>query len=358
MGGPAPEDTSAEPPTPEHTECSELSWSPVRGESPTEPVPWTVAMKRAIRCGRRLRKLLQLPPDPAADAAESFPTFVPLELLERIRPGDPNDPILRQVLPSADELRQRPGYTSDPVGDLQSDAGGGILHKYHGRALIVTNGACAVHCRYCFRREFPYSEKAAQGDRWSTALDYVRSDRTIEEVLLSGGDPLTLTDRVLADLVSKLEGVEHVRRLRVHTRLPIVIPQRITTELVRRLSDSPLRVWFVVHVNHAREIDAAVEQSLGKLIGAGIPVLNQAVLLAGVNDDATQMEALCRKLINVGVQPYYLHHLDQVRGASHFWVAAQRGRAIVESLRERLPGYAVPEYVFEQAGAKSKTPIA
>jgi EF-P beta-lysylation protein EpmB len=215
-----------------------------------------------------------------------------------------------------------------------------------------------VHCRYCFRREFPYAEMGSRTESWRPALAAIASDPSVEEVLLSGGDPLTLTDAVLSDLIDRLEAIEHVRRLRIHTRLPIVIPQRVTAALVERLADSPLAVWLVIHANHPQEIDAAVAESLQRLRRSGIPLLNQAVLLAGINDRVEVLAELSRRLVDLGVQPYYLHQLDRVRGAAHFWVDVERGRWLVEQLRERLPGYAVPRYVVERAGEKSKTPIA
>ncbi|MCO8120965.1 EF-P beta-lysylation protein EpmB [Stieleria sp. TO1_6] len=329
---------------------------PLADEFPV--VDWQRAMKRAIRSQSELRRRLGLGADVAADAGEHFPTFVPLELLARIKPGDPNDPILRQVLTTADESIDQPGFVADPVGDLQAEAGGGVLHKYAGRALIITHGACAVHCRYCFRREFPYNELGSRKQQWGPAIDYIRGDDSIHEVLLSGGDPLTLTDSALFTLLDQIESIPHVRRLRIHTRLPIAIPQRITTELADRLSESRLAVWFVIHANHANEIDDAVTESVGRLSRRGIPVLNQSVLLAGVNDDVDALQSLSLSLIDIAVQPYYLHQLDQVRGAGHFQVDVARGIELVNQLRQRLPGYAVPKYVVENAGEKSKTPIA
>lgn len=325
-----------------------------------QPVDWQLAMKRAIRCSNELLDRVGLPLESGHTAAEepSFPTFVPLELLSRIRPGDRSDPILKQVLATSDELVEAEGFVSDPVGDLKAEKVGGLLQKYKGRGLIVTHGACAVHCRYCFRREFPYSEHGSIRQRWKPALEELANDPSITEVLLSGGDPLTLTDTVLSRLISGIEQIPHIRRLRIHTRLPVVIPQRVTEELVGRLRQSRLAVWMVVHLNHAQEIDGAVTQAFSRLIDAGLPVLNQSVLLAGVNDTADALEELSHALIDRRVQPYYLHQLDRVRGASHFWVSEQHGRALIAELRERLPGYAVPKYVVEQAGHKSKTPIA
>ncbi|MEL6104739.1 MAG: EF-P beta-lysylation protein EpmB [Planctomycetota bacterium] len=319
--------------------------------------PWQTAIKRAIRSQRELRRRLHLPPDPAADAAERFPTFVPLELLQRIRRGAPEDPILRQVLADHRETDSAAGFVADPVGDLNASVTDGLLHKYHGRALIVTNGACAVHCRYCFRREYPYLERSARANGWEKTVEAIARDDSIEEVLLSGGDPLTLTDAALGHLLSQLEDISHVRRVRLHTRLPIAIPQRITPALVERLSQSRLTAWIVIHCNHAQEIDEPVSESIGRLVGGGLPVLNQSVLLAGVNDNLETLVDLSRTLINCRVHPYYLHQLDRVQGASHFLVPVERGRELVREMRKRLPGYAVPEYVIEEAGAASKTPL-
>jgi EF-P beta-lysylation protein EpmB len=316
-------------------------------------------MKRAIRSSAELRHALSLPAASDPIAEQNFPTFVPLEFLRRIRPGDLDDPLLRQVLPVASEDNiDAPGFSSDPVGDLNASVGGGVLHKYHGRALVVTTGACGVHCRYCFRREFPYSQTTSQSSGHQRAIEYLRTATDVDEVLLSGGDPLTLTDQKLDDLVSQLETIGHLRRLRIHTRMPIVIPQRITDAIVRRLRDSRLTTWFVVHANHANEIDDHVVASLSKLIDAGIPVMNQAVLLRGVNDNVDALAELCLRLVDHRITPYYLHQLDRVRGAAHFEVPIETGRDLTDQLRARLPGYAVPQYVTEQPGQTSKMPLA
>jgi len=336
-------------------------------ENQAHPIDWQTAMRRAVRSADQLRKIVGVPQIDAvnvdavnADAVkgeQSFPTFVPWEYLRRIRRGDPNDPLLRQVLPVADEDREHPGFSADPVGDLQSVVAGGLLHKYQGRALIVTTGACGVHCRYCFRREFPYSSTGSPADNWRGAIDYLREHSELDEVLLSGGDPLTLVDAKLDQLLAQIEQIEHLRRLRIHTRMPIVIPQRITAELVGRLKSSRLAVWLVVHANHPRELDSDVLERLGMLIDAGIPVLNQAVLLAGVNDDANTLIELCRRLVDHRIGPYYLHQLDRVRGGSHFEVPVAKGQRLMEELRRCLPGYAVPTYVVEEPGKESKTPL-
>ncbi|MEM0924765.1 MAG: EF-P beta-lysylation protein EpmB [Planctomycetota bacterium] len=325
--------------------------------SDTHPVGWQVAMKRAIRSQAKLREIVGLPVESGHASDEDFATFVPLEMVSRIRYGDPNDPILRQVLATPQEQVRVEGFSNDPVGDLDASIGGGLIQKYAGRALLVTHGACAVHCRYCFRREFPYSDVSALRKGWKTAIELIRADETIQEVLLSGGDPLTLTDSKLDELIGQIESIAHVRRLRFHSRLPIASPQRLTDPLIRRLASSRLLCWFVVHANHAAEIDAAVAASLGRLRDAGIPVLNQSVLLAGVNHDVDTLVQLSERLIDLGVQPYYLHQLDQVHGASHFWVDPETGKQLIRAMRERLPGYAIPTYVSEVSGRPSKSPV-
>ena len=319
-------------------------------------VDWQTAMKRAIRSSDVLRECLDLPIACHPGGEKQFPTFVPLEFLSRIKPGNPLDPLLRQVLPeSAEDNHQDARFVSDPVGDQSALVSGGLLHKYTGRALMITTGACGVHCRYCFRREFPYSEN--RPNDWSAALDHVRSRSDIDEVILSGGDPLTLVDAKLFDLIDQIQTIDHVKRLRIHSRMPIVIPQRLTDTLVSQLAGSRLATWFVVHANHANELDGLVLDRMSALIDAGIPVLNQAVLLRGVNDDVDTLADLSTRLINHRAMPYYLHQLDRVRGASHFEVPEQRGRQLIDELRQRLPGYAVPTYVVEQAGERSKTPL-
>ena len=321
-------------------------------------VPWQTAMKRAIRSSKDLARLLDLPVDDDALSQEpEFPTFVPLEFLSRIEKGNPLDPLLLQVMPTRQESAIVDGFESDPVGDMNALSAPGLLHKYQGRALVIATGACGVHCRYCFRREFPYTSVSGQSDAWQNSIDYIRSNRSIDEVILSGGDPLTLVDEKLFQLIEKIESIEHVKRLRIHTRMPIVIPQRVTESLVGRLSQSPLAVWFVVHANHVAELSDSVLASLSRLIDSGIPVLNQAVLLRGVNDQAQTLIDLCRKLVDHRIGPYYLHQLDRVRGASHFEVPVKTGLELMQQLRRSLPGYAVPTYVYEQSGEASKTPL-
>jgi EF-P beta-lysylation protein EpmB len=318
-------------------------------------------MKDAVRDPLELCRMLDLPPQMAAKAglAEGdFPLFVPRSFVARMRPRDPADPLLRQVWPLADELDEARGFVSDPVGDTAAIRQPGLLQKYHGRALLVTTGTCAVHCRYCFRRHFPYGGSPRSLDEWQPALEEISADRTLQEVILSGGDPLTIVDSVLAELVDQLATIGHLRRLRIHTRLLIMIPERVTDELIDLLRRSRLTPIVVVHANHRNELDHEVAASLAKMADAGIVLLNQAVLLAGVNDSAEAQAGLCERLVDFRVMPYYLHQLDPVSGAAHFEVPVAIGRQIVEELRSRLPGYAVPRYVQEVAGAASKVVLA
>jgi EF-P beta-lysylation protein EpmB len=268
--------------------------------------------------------------------------------------GDPQDPLLRQVLPLAAECLSAPGFAIDPVGDLAAMTAPGVLHKYHGRVLLAVTGACAVHCRYCFRRHFPYAEANASSDHWTAALSYVAGDASVREVILSGGDPLAMGDRRLADLVRQLAQVDHVERLRIHTRLPIVVPARVTAALTDWLVGTRLKPVVVVHANHANEIDAAVQAALAHLRSSGVTLLNQSVLLRGVNDTVESLAALSESLFAVGVLPYYLHLLDRVQAAAHFEVEELRARQLLAGLAARLPGYLLPRLVREVAGAPGK----
>ncbi|MCH7751788.1 MAG: EF-P beta-lysylation protein EpmB [Planctomycetes bacterium] len=322
---------------------------------------WQRDLRAAVRDAHELCRRLGLPAalaDAAAGGADEFPVFVPPAYLARIRPGDPHDPLLRQVLPVADETTEAPGFSRDPVADKQATLQPGVLQKYAGRALLVTTGACAVHCRYCFRRHFPYEEVPHSAAAWDTALRKIAADDSLQEVILSGGDPLMLLDDRLATLVEKIAAIQHVTRLRVHTRLPVMIPTRVTEELIAWLTGTRLTPVVVIHANHARELDDAVADSLSRLRQASVTLLNQAVLLRGVNDSTAALAALGERLIEIGVVPYYLHQLDRVAGAAHFEVPIERGRQIVDELRARLPGYMVPRYVQEIPGKPNKTALA
>ena len=322
---------------------------------------WQAAMKDAIRDPAELCRLLDLPSEmamTASVAAGDFSLFVPRGFATKMRAGDPDDPLLRQVLPLADELDRIPGFDRDPVGDSAATRQSGLLHKYHGRVLLVLNGTCAVHCRYCFRRHFPYAESPRSLADWRPALNAIAADTSIHEVILSGGDPLTIVDETLAELAKQLATIPHLRRLRMHTRLPIVIPERVTHALVELLRASRLAPIVVVHANHANELDGRVASAFAKMVDAGIVMLNQAVLLRGVNDSADAQAGLCERLVDLRVMPYYLHQLDRVTGAAHFEVPVETGRQIMAELRSRLPGYAVPRYVREIPGGDYKKIIA
>ena len=322
---------------------------------------WQTELRLALRDPAQLLAALDLPPEllePARLAARSFPLFAPWSYIGRMTKGDPTDPLLRQVLPLGEEAVPQAGFVADPVGDDSATLTAGLLQKYQSRALLVTTGACAIHCRYCFRRQFPYSESPRSPDEWQPALDRIAADPAIDEVLLSGGDPLTLVDAQLAELARRIAKIPNIKRLRIHTRLPIVIPQRVTEELIGWLRGTRLAPIVVVHANHPQEIDDAVATALTKLVDRGIPVLNQAVLLSGVNGSAEALIGLSRRLVDLRVMPYYLHQLDRVAGAAHFEVPISRGLELIDELRRALPGYAVPRYVQEVAGEAHKRVLA
>ena len=324
-------------------------------------LPWREEIKRAIRDPRELCQLLELPAglgEAARRVSRDFPLFVPRPLLTRIKPADPDDPLLRQIFPLDAEQLPAVGFTSDPVHDRDALWQPGVIRKYHGRALLITTGACAVHCRYCFRRFFPYAEGPKSPDTWRPAIEQLATDQELEEVILSGGDPLTLSDDHLQQLVGQLERITQLRRLRVHTRLPILIPQRVTEDLLRCLTQTRLCCIVVVHVNHPCEIDTAVANSLRRLVDRGLMVLNQSVLLRGVNDQVEVSAELSRRLIALRVMPYYLHQLDRVAGAAHFEVPAETGVRLMQQLRQLLPGYAIPRYVRDDPDRPSKTILA
>jgi EF-P beta-lysylation protein EpmB len=293
----------------------------------------------------------------AIAAGNEFRLRVPRSYLSRIRPGDPNDPLLRQVLPLEAELADAADYTADPLGEREAVRVPGLLQKYQGRALLITTSACAVHCRYCFRREFPYTQQTS-GPRWSEALDEIARDSSIEEVILSGGDPLSLSDSRLASLTDAIQRIPHVRRLRVHTRQPVVLPSRVDAGLTQWLTQLRLPVVFVLHVNHPNEIDADVRAACAELRDCGVTLLNQTVLLQGVNDDASVLAELSRRLFESGVLPYYLHLLDRVRGAAHFDVPEAHARVIAGQLAAQLPGYLVPRLAREIYGAPAKVTLS
>ncbi len=330
---------------------------------PRSRAGWQAELGRAVTSPAELLKILDLDAallSPAVRAAQTFPLCVPRGFVQRMESGNPNDPLLRQVLPLGAELVPQPTtFSADPVGDLDAAARPGLLHKYHGRALLIATGACAIHCRYCFRRHFPYGDHTQGRLSWETGLAHVRADPSIHEVILSGGDPLLLDDGRLKGLVDAIGALPHVRRLRIHTRLPVVLPERVTPALAELLGQVRFNhPVIVLHVNHANEIDARVRHGCAILKAAGGTLLNQSVLLRGVNDNADTLASLSESLFDAGVLPYYLHLLDRVAGAAHFEVPEDKALQIHECLRTRLPGYLLPRLVRDAPGAAAKYPPA
>lgn len=331
---------------------------------PLQPAPapprWQALWRDAVRDPRELLSLLGLEdrvPALSDAAAAQFPLRVPRGFVARMRHADPTDPLLRQVLPLDAELRPMPGFSLDAVGDAAAKAGHGVIRKYRGRALLVTTGSCAIHCRYCFRRHFPYAEETAAAAGWREAIALIRDDASIDEVILSGGDPWSLSTPKLAELTDALAGVAHLRRLRIHTRLPVVLPERVDDALLGWMASLPWPVTVVLHANHANEFDASVDAALAQLRGAGAALLNQAVLLRGVNDSVEALAELSERGHRAGVLPYYLHQLDRVQGAAHFEVPDDRARALHAALAARVSGYLVPRLVREVVGDSGKRPL-
>jgi EF-P beta-lysylation protein EpmB len=324
------------------------------------PASWQTALAQSIRDPAQLLQRLQLPMDllPAAlAAARLFPLRVPYSYVQRIQPGDLHDPLLRQVLPLAEECATEPAGQTDPVGDLAAMSSPGLLHKYQGRALLVTTGACAIHCRYCFRRHFPYASGNPLHQHRQASLDYLRAHPELNEIILSGGDPLSLPDRQLAEWIRECESIPHLQTLRLHTRLPVVLPERVDSALCDWLTQTRLAKVIVLHINHPREIDGEVSQAIQALRQCDAILLNQSVLLRGVNDSLETLTQLSQRLFANGVLPYYLHQFDPVQGGMHFAVPLHEGQALLAQLRASLPGYLVPRYVQEIPGMAAKYPL-
>ena len=324
------------------------------------PASWQRQLSRAIRDPQTLCQRLGLDAQWQQEAQAGHRLFdicVPEAYLSRIAPNDPGDPLLRQVLPLAEEALSPPGYVTDPLEEADHRPAKGLIHKYTNRVLLIASPACAIHCRYCFRRHFPYGDNAPSRAQWETSLDHLRHDPTIIEAILSGGDPLAASDRQLTWLAERLAAIPHLRRLRIHTRLPVVIPDRIDAALLDWLGKTRMQKVIVLHINHAQEIDGAVIDACARLKTAGATLLNQSVLLRGVNDSVDALAELSERLFEAGVLPYYLHVLDPVAGAAHFDVPDDQARELVAGLREVLPGFLVPRLVREIPGEGSKTPL-
>lgn len=321
---------------------------------------WQHALAEAITDPAELLTALTLDPQLIAGCQKALTQFslrVPRGFVARMAKGDPQDPLLLQVLPMVQELEHYPGYSHDPLAEKNVNPVPGLLHKYHGRVLLTLSGACAINCRYCFRRHFPYTDNAPSANAWQQVLAYIAGERSITEVILSGGDPLILKDQSLAKLVRQIENINHVQRLRIHTRLPIVIPERINDEFIAWVNATRLRPIVVLHCNHPHEIDDAVIASIKRLQAINVTLLNQAVLLKNINDHASTLIELSYKLFSAGVMPYYLHLLDRVAGSAHFEVSEENARKIIQQMMSKLPGYLVPKLVREVAGASAKVPV-
>ncbi|MFM8571280.1 MAG: EF-P beta-lysylation protein EpmB [Pirellula sp.] len=330
----------------------------------SDSMTWQESLRRAVRSLDELLDLLQLTREqlPDLDWSSDFSLLVPHEYVRRMEVLNPSDPLLLQVLPLAIEKQSVEGFGTDPVGDSLSSRLPGVLHKYQNRALLVATGLCAVHCRYCFRRHYPYEDSPTSLQQWRESLEYIQDNPQIDEVILSGGDPLSLGNAKLFGLISEIASIEHISRIRIHTRFPVMIPNRIDSDFLLRLdalteSENLKSLWMVLHINHAQEIDRALIQACSKLRRSGAIVLNQAVLLRGINATFESQRDLCKALSDAGVIPYYLHQLDQVSGAAHFACDQRLGESIVARLRSELSGYAVPRFVKEIAGESSKTLI-
>ena len=340
--------------------------APLLASTPT----WQHQLAHLVTDTRELLARLGLSPEQAGvseDAAASFPLRVPEPYLARIRHGDPRDPLLLQVLPGIAELARPPGYSEDPLQETGGATPAGLLHKYRGRVLLIATQSCAIHCRYCFRRHFPYAEarpgdeQGAGRDRWRAALDYIAADLDISEVILSGGDPLATSNAYLGRLLDGLAAIPSLRRLRLHTRLPIMLPNRVDPALLEMLTDwnarQASRAVVVLHANHAQEFDADVDAACARLLDTGSQVLNQSVLLKGINDSVEALSDLSERLFAAGVLPYYLHMPDKVTGTAHFDVDTEQALALLRQLQARLPGYLVPRLVREEPGKPAKTPL-
>ena len=320
---------------------------------------WQSLLAQAVKSTDELLRLLEI--DPSAmnilPLDNEFPLRVPRGFISRMARGDINDPLLRQVLPLQDEMQPNTGYLPDPLNEQQTMQVPGLLHKYKGRALLTTTGACAVHCRYCFRRHFPYKEANPAVDNWEDSINWVKQNPDIREIILSGGDPLSLPDSRLHTLSMRLSELPGLHTLRIHTRLPIVLPERIDEGFLSWINSLKLQIVMVVHCNHPNEIDEYVSKALNRLKQAGVTLLNQSVLLRGINDTATTLIRLSEALFSAGVLPYYLHQLDKVQGAAHFEVTDAIAIALVEEVRAALPGYLVPRLVRELPGESGKTAL-
>lgn len=318
---------------------------------------WRQIQRKNITSVQALLSYLEMPED-IAQMVLKKPKFVmniPLRLVEKMQKGTLDDPLLKQFVPLQEEQVNPLGFVADPVCDRLFQKTSRFLHKYAERALLITTGACAMHCRYCFRQNYDYDSKSKD---FTEELRLISEDTTLREVILSGGDPLSLSNERLKALLESIDSIPHIKKIRFHTRFPIGIPERIDHEFLEILSRLRAQIWFVIHSNHPLELDADVCAALKKVSKLGIPVLNQAVLLKGVNDSVVILKELCEKLVDNGIAPYYIHQLDRVLGTAHFEVEEEKGKQLIKELTAQLPGYAVPKYVREVPHEPNKMPVA
>lgn len=320
---------------------------------------WQMALKTMITDQKQLLTLLQLKPESVdiTAATKQFPIKAPLHFIKQMQPKNPNDPLLLQVLARSEELTPQAGFCQDPLNEAEYNKAPGLVHKYPGRVLLISSPHCAIHCRYCFRRHFAYDENTPGREGWSEALHYIANDPSIFEVIFSGGDPLSSNDKYIAYLVEQLGQIPHIKSLRFHTRFPVVIPQRITEQLLDIFQASQLKTVMVLHINHAQEISPELKQAVHYLQQAGIRLLNQSVLLKGINDSTEAQTALLKALFELDIQAYYLHQLDKVQGASHFGIDDQQALSLYQTLEQSLPGFMLPRLVREIPSKKNKTAL-
>jgi EF-P beta-lysylation protein EpmB len=319
---------------------------------------WQEQLADLITDPLELLALLQLSPAAVgydAAALQGFPLRVTRAYAARMQRGNARDPLLLQVLPHAHELLSVSGYDDDPLQEQQANPAPGLLHKYHGRVLLITTQSCAIHCRYCFRRHFPYAGNRPSRAEWQQSIDYIANDSSIEEAILSGGDPLAVSNTHLGFLLRKLGAIPHLQRIRLHTRLPLVLPDRIDSTLLQLFGELKQQIVVVIHANHAQELDADTLAACQRLREIGCTLLNQSVLLHGINDDADSLTQLSERLFAAGVLPYYLHMPDKVRSTAHFDVADDTAQGLIRALQRRLPGYLVPKLVRELPQEPHKT---
>ncbi|MBF0383292.1 MAG: KamA family radical SAM protein [Magnetococcales bacterium] len=313
-------------------------------------------VKKDIQLADNLKKLSLLK-SYSKQAEGDFPLLLTPEFATRIDWNNPKDPLLQQILPTKHENKTKPGFVVDPLNESRYAKAPGYIKKYHGRAIMQLTGACPIHCRYCFRRHIKSNNIPKSINEWSQAVETIRQDKSIKEIIYSGGDPLMLNSDKLLEISNLLTTIPHIKRLRIHSRVPVASPKRITPDLIKALKDLPLVMSMVIHMNHPAEMDSGVKNTLQELVEAGIPLYNQSVLLKGINDDVTTLITLSETLIDARVTPYYLHLLDPVAGAAHFYVDEKKGRELLLKMRPMLPGYALPMLVVDIPGERSKLPI-